>query len=111
MKNFIGALFILGSLSLSAFGANIELTKATWVGQTQLQPGVYKVEVKDGKLILKSGKIEAASVPVTTEDAKAKYSNTEVETRDAKVTAIRLGGTAIRILLPAAPMNLTGGGN
>ena len=98
-------MFGLGTVALavaSAAGSNrVDLTQPAWVGDTQLKPGSYKVDVEGGTAVFTSGKT-VVKAPVTVEKADHTVSMTEVETtKGSKITEIRLAGTSTRLIFKA----------
>jgi hypothetical protein len=72
------------------------------VGGTELQPGEYKLDVQDTKVIvLKNGK-QTAESEVKVETTDTKFSGTSVRYANGdgkyKVQEIRLGGTKTKLV-------------
>ena len=67
------------------------------VAGTEVKPGEYRLEVKDGKAVLKQGKtvVEAA---VRVETADKKFSDNSIKYEGSKVQEIRIGGTTTRLV-------------
>jgi hypothetical protein len=99
MKKLLTLAFGLSCLALSAFGASLTVTTAVTAGTAQMKPGEYKFELQGDKLVFKSGKTVVAEVPATSETATAKFRDTTYESKDGKITAIRVGGSTTRIVL------------
>lgn len=99
MKKFLSAIFCLSMLALNAFGAGFTVTSPIKAGSIELKPGAYKFEVQGEKVVFKEGRTVVAEVPVTTETAAKKYTDTTYESADGQITAIRVGGTTTRIVL------------
>src|ERR1700686_2531985 len=78
---------------------NVDLSSSTWVGQTQLKPGQYKVDVEGDKAVFKSGKSTVAEAPATAQQNSQKYSSTTLLTTSAKLQEIHVVGTYVRIVL------------
>lgn len=98
------ATFAIGIAS-AASSYNVKFYAPVWVGETQLKPGDYKVEMQGDKAIFKSGK-STVEVPAKMEKSDKKYNFTSFATADSKVTEIDLGGTNTKILFgPAASGN------
>jgi hypothetical protein len=91
------ALGILGAASYT-----LTVTDPVWVGNTQLKPGDYKVEVQGGQAIFKSGK-QTVEAPAVEEKADKKFPYTSFDSVDSKIREIHLGGTTTTIKLMNAP--------
>lgn len=106
-------MFGLGTVALaiaSAAGSNrIDLSQPTFVGNTQLKPGSYKVAVQGGTAVFTNGKT-VVEAPVTVENSDHAVSLTEVETKGSKITEIRLGGTTTRLIFKDATTSGTSAG-
>jgi hypothetical protein len=99
MKKLLTVAFGLSCVALSAFGASLTVTSAIGAGSAQMKPGEYKFEMQGDKLVFKSGKTVVAEVPAVSETAPKKFNDTTYESKDGKITAIRVGGTNTRIVL------------
>jgi hypothetical protein len=99
MKKLLTLAFGFICVALSAFGASLTVTSAISAGGTQLKPGEYKFEMRGDKVVIKSGKTMIAEVPAAAETATAKFRDTTYESKDGKITAIRVGGSTTRIVL------------
>ncbi|MEO8100508.1 MAG: hypothetical protein ABI811_22610 [Acidobacteriota bacterium] len=97
----LGLAVILSAAASAASAYKVELTSATSVGGTQLQPGQYKVEVTGDKAVFTSGKKVVAETPVTVETGAKKYSDTQVSTINSTMQSIAVGGTTMKIVLKA----------
>src|SRR5262245_61931454 len=101
----------LGTLALSVANAasskSVNLTSSVWVGDTQLKPGQYKVELVGDKAMFKSGK-NVVEVPAKLETVDRKFADTSVETTDSKVKEVRLGGTNTKIVLKSGSVSAAG---
>ena len=79
----------------------VTLFQPSLVNGTELQPGEYKVEVKDNKAIISKGK-QSVEASVKTEAAESKFSSTSVryENGDGKyrLQEIRIGGTNTKLI-------------
>ena len=106
-------MFGLGTVALaiaSAAGSNhIDLSQPTWVGNTQLKPGSYKVAIQGSTAVFTNGKT-VVEAPVTVENTDHTVSLTEVETKASKITEIRLGGTSTRLIFKDATTGGTSAG-
>ena len=67
------------------------------VAGTDLKAGEYKLEIKDGKAVLKQGNtvVEAA---VRVETADKKFADNAIKYEGSKVQEIRIGGTTTRLV-------------
>jgi hypothetical protein len=99
----------LATLALGVASAassySVVLTSNTWVGNTELKPGEYKLQVEANQATFKRGKV-SAEVPVTVENSANKFSNTSLNIESSKLQSIDLGGTKTKIVL--APAKSTG---
>ena len=89
------------TLALGIVGAasyTLTLTDPVWVGNTELKPGDYKVEVQGGQAIFKSGKV-TVEAPAVEEKADKKFPYTSFDSVDSKIREIHLGGTTTTIKL------------
>lgn len=98
------------TLSLATFALAVASAASTYkvtlfqpslVNGTELQPGEYKVEVKDNKAIISKGK-QSVEAPVTTETADSKFSSTTVRYQNGdgkyRLQEIRIGGTNTKLI-------------
>lgn len=102
MKNLLLTFATLGLAAASAASSyKVTLFQPSIVAGKELQPGVYKVELKDSTAVLSKGK-ESVEAPVKTETAESKFSSTSVRFKNGdgkyRLEEIRLGGTATKIL-------------
>src|SRR5207302_1608132 len=100
---FTKMMLCLGTLALGVATAetrySLELGASTWVGNTELKPGKYKVAMQGDKAVFTSG-TRVAEAPASLVSGTQKYRDTAVETNaESKITAIQLGGTSAKILL------------
>ena len=100
--------FTLGVASLAlavvasaASSYKLNLTNPTWVGDTQLKPGEYKVEVQNGTAVFKGDK-QTAQAPAVEEKADKKFPYTSFEAKDSKLNEIHFGGTNVKVVLKGA---------
>lgn len=100
------------TLALATFGLavasaassyNVTLNSPTWVGETKLNAGEYKVQIVGEKAVFKSGKTTAES-PVTVGTNDRKFNLTSAQVVDSKIKEIDLGGTKTKIMFPSASM-------
>jgi hypothetical protein len=89
-----------GTLALAIASAassySVTLFQPSVVGDKELKPGDYRIEVDGDKAIIKSGK-QSIEAPVKTETGDKKFPQTTVRYSNADgryhVAEIRLGGT------------------
>ncbi len=98
-------LIVGGVLSLGAALAasnSLRLADNLWLGQTQLKPGNYKVQVEGNKVTLTMGKT-VVEVPGKVEQNATKYQTTEYTTEKVNgklsLQEIDLGGTNSKIVV------------
>jgi len=99
------ALFLCLLITAISFAASssyrVTLFQSSVVSGTELQPGDYKLELKDNTAVITKGKqtVEAA---VKVETGDNKFNSTSVRYMNAdgkmKVQEIRLGGTKTRLV-------------
>jgi hypothetical protein len=95
------ALFTLTVVSAKTY--NITLVNPTKAGAVQLQPGQYKLEVKDGNAIFTDGanSRKTFTTPVKVQEADKKYDDTRViSSKDGefdKINEIDLGGSKTKL--------------
>lgn len=95
-----------GVLSLGvAFGASshkVTIVDPTWVGQTELKPGDYNVQMQGDKATLKLGKqvVELPAKMETSSSEKFQYTQLGTKSVDGKsqLQEIDLGGTNSKIV-------------
>ncbi|SRR5579871_6438770 len=92
------ATFALAVASAASSHYNLRLDSAQWVGDKQLKPGNYKIEVSNDKAVFKTGKT-VVEVPATVQQANQKYVRTSYASVNSKITEIDLGGTTTKIVL------------
>jgi hypothetical protein len=102
MKRRILFSFAVAGLAIaSARSYTVNLFQPAMVGNTQLKPGEYRVEVVDQKAVFRNGKIESQT-PVKVEDNDSKYGSTTVRfsNGDGKmhVQEIHIGGTKTKLV-------------
>jgi hypothetical protein len=89
------------TLALGIMGAasyTLTLTDPAWVGNTQLKPGEYTVQMKGGEAVFKSGKV-TVEAPAVEQKADKKFPYTSFDSLDSKIQEIHLGGTSTTIKL------------
>jgi len=95
-----GSVLSLG-VALAASSYSVKVIDPTWIGQTELKPGDYKVQIEGDKVQFKMGKtvIEAAA---KLETSTSKFSYTQLGTKlvdgKSKLEEIDLGGTTSKIV-------------
>jgi len=102
MKAFLLSFATLGLAIASAAGSyKITLFQPSIVAGIELQPGVYKVEVKDNTAVISKGK-QSVEAPVKAETADSKFASTTVRYKNGdgkyRVDEIRFGGTNTKIV-------------
>ncbi len=99
----------LATLALGVASAassySVVLTSNTWVGNTELKAGEYKMQLESNQATFKHGKT-TASVPVSVENSATKFSNTALNIESSKLQSIDLGGTKTKVVF--APAKSTG---
>jgi hypothetical protein len=85
----------------SAKTYTVNLYQAVAFGEVELAPGEYKVEVNEGKAVIRNGKVHGESA-VKVEDGNDKFDRTTVRFDTAggknKIQEIRLGGTKTKLV-------------
>lgn len=94
------ATFALAAAS-AASSYRITVNDPMWLGNTQLKPGNYKVEVEGNKVTLKSGK-EVVEATAKVEENAQKFDSTALVAEQAdgksKLSEIRVGGSKTKIV-------------
>ena len=80
---------------------SLKLSTAIAVGDKQLKPGDYQVELVGDKAVFKNGKT-VVEVPATVQKNDTTYSVTSYQSKDSKIEEIDLGGTNTRIVFATA---------
>ena len=93
--------FVLAVAASAASSYKLNIINPTWVGDTQLKPGEYKVEVQNGQAIFK-GEKQTAQTAVVEEKGDKKFPYTTFESKDSKINEIHFGGTNVKLLLKGA---------
>jgi hypothetical protein len=100
MKKFFfcfPTLALAAAFAASSYHVTI-FEQSTAAGKT-LQPGDYKLELKNDAVILKHNK-EVTEIPARVEPAKSKFDSTSIRYNDKhQMQEIRLGGTNKRVIL------------
>jgi hypothetical protein len=102
MKRRLLFTFALAGLAVaSAKSYTVNLFQPAMVGNTELKPGEYKIEVVDQKAVIRNGKIESQT-PVKVETGDVKYDTTTVRfsNGDGKmhILEIHIGGTKTKLV-------------
>jgi hypothetical protein len=102
MKNILLSFATLGLAVASAASTHkLTLFQPSIVAGTELQPGVYKVEVKDNTAVISKGK-QSVEAPIKAETADTKFASTTVRYKNGdgkyRVDQIRFGGTNTKIV-------------
>lgn len=100
-KKLLVSVMALAGMALAAGKSyTVKLYGPAMVGSTELKAGEYKVEVDNGKAMIKSGKtVKEADVKV--ENAEAKYTATTVKLgagEKPQIQEIRIGGTSTKLV-------------
>ncbi|HLW76398.1 MAG TPA: hypothetical protein VKS01_05420 [Bryobacteraceae bacterium] len=95
------ATLALGIASAASHSFTMTITHATFVGNTQLNAGDYKVQPEGDKIAIKVGK-SVVDVPAKVETADKKFDSTTIRINDKtqKIEEIHVGGTNMRIVFP-----------
>lgn len=100
-KRLLILLVVLAVGIASAKTYSLTLFQPSLVAGTELKPGEYRVEVRDGKVVIRSGKLRVEA-PVKVETAEAKFTSTSVRYAGgegvARIQEIRLGGTNLKLV-------------
>ncbi len=101
MKRFLFAFLMLAVALASAKTYNVTLFQPSFVGGTELQPGEYKLDVQDTKVVIKAGgKLIESDVKIETADSKFSSTSVRYASGDGKyrIQEIRLGGTKTKLI-------------
>jgi hypothetical protein len=98
-------MLMLATLAVASASAatnyKVTLFQPSILAGKELQPGVYKVEVKEGSAVLSKGK-ESVEAPMRSESGEAKFSSTSVRYKNGdgkyRIEEIRFGGTNQKIV-------------
>ena len=99
-RNYVllGLTLITLSVANAASRYSLTLTAPTKVGDANLAPGEYKVEMKGDVAVFMSGKT-ATEVPASLETTKMKYQYNAVSADGSTMKEIQLGGTNTKIVI------------
>ena len=100
---FVGGLALCGLSVANAKSYHITVTDTTAVGQAQLKPGSYTVQVKGSNAVIKNDESsKTVTTPVKVQTNKTKYDTTAVDTvKDGdtvRLKSIELGGSDQELL-------------
>ena len=90
-------------LATSAFAKSYSVTlfQPSIIGGSELQPGEYKLDLNESKVVIHSGK-KTAEAQVKVETGDQKYSSTTVRYQNGdgkyRIEEIRLGGTKTKLV-------------
>jgi hypothetical protein len=101
MKNLLLAFTLLGASIAGAKTYNITLSSPAAIGNSQLERGEYKLELKGDSVLVKDGK-KVSEFPVHVENEARKFENTSITTSSQsgsnRIEEIRLGGTTVKLV-------------
>jgi len=101
MRNFLLSFAILAASVASAKSFSLTLFQPSIVGGAELQPGDYKLDLTDTKVVIHSGK-KSAEATVKVEAGDQKFGSTSVKYQNGdgkyRVQEIRLGGTKTKLV-------------
>src|SRR4051812_28431002 len=108
-RNILLGLTMLSlSVAHAASRYTVTLSAPTKVGDTRLEAGVYKVEMKGETAVFSSGK-SATEVPAAIETVDRKFKDNATSTQGSSLKEIYLGGTNTKIVIkPATSVAATG---
>lgn len=104
MKGRLLLVFALAGLAAMAGNKSYTFTlfDTATVGNMEMKPGTYKVEVADQKAIIHNGKL-TSEVPVKVETSDSKYDRTSVriskDNGKYRLDEIHVGGTNTKLVL------------
>ena len=101
-KKLLVVFAVLGLAIASAKQYSLTLFQPSVLGATELKAGDYKVEVKEDKVFVRSGKT-VGEAPVKVETGNEKFNSTSVRYANAdgkyRIQEIRLGGTNMKLVV------------
>ncbi|MBK9166867.1 MAG: hypothetical protein IPM24_05310 [Bryobacterales bacterium] len=102
LKRILTLTLILASATFaSAKSYTVKLQVPTVVAGTQLDPGSYKVDVEDSKVVIRSGRTKVET-QAAVESSETRFSSTSVRYKNGdgkyRLAEIRLGGTNTRLV-------------
>jgi endoglucanase Acf2 len=108
--NRLRLIFALQMVSVSVANAasryNLKLDNAQWVGDKQLRPGDYKLELVGDRAVFTMAKT-VTEIPATVVKADKKYSITTYQTSGSRISEIDLGGTNTKLVFGATEPGAT----
>jgi hypothetical protein len=101
-KKFLLSFAILAMSALAnAKSFSVTLFQPSLVGGAELQPGEYKLDLNESKVVIHSGK-KSAEADVKVENGDLKFSSTSVRYQNGdgkyRIQEIRLGGTKTKLV-------------
>ncbi len=98
-------LLTLAVVAVSAFASaktyNLTLYQPSIIGDTELKPGEYKVDVNEDKAVIRAGK-QKVEASAKVETSGEKYSSTSVRYKNGdgkyRLHEIRIGGTNTKLV-------------
>jgi len=101
----LGLTMLALSVAHAADRYTVVLAAPVKVGETQLEAGQYKVEMKGNTAVFTRGKT-VTEIPAAMEITSQKFTDNMVASSGATLNEIRLGGTNTKIVMkPAAAMS------
>lgn len=102
MLLFVTAALAVVSAATASYALKIDTP--TWVGNTELKAGNYRLHVEGDKAVIRQGKKTLVEVGAAMEEAPTKYSVTALLLDKAnagkpKLQEVHVGGTHTRILI------------
>src|SRR5664279_1278667 len=108
MKKLLFSLATVALAMASAASYSVKIFDPVYLNGHELKPGDYRLEVKEGTAVLKSGK-DTFESPVKVENGEGKFNTTTVRysTVAGKPTVeeIRLRGTSTRLVFNNSEMS------
>jgi hypothetical protein len=103
-KLLVSAIAFAGMALAAGKSYNVTLYGPAMIGKTELKAGEYKVEVDNGKAVIKSGKTQKEA-DIKVENADTKFTNTVVRLgagEKPQIQEIRIGGTNQKLVFTGA---------
>ena len=101
MKKLILTFAVAGLSLVSAKSYDLTLFNPVNIGASTIMSGMYKLEVKGDRLLLKDGK-KIDEFPVQVQNGSQKFDSTTLTVSSSNGTAqiqeIRLGGTSVKLV-------------
>lgn len=102
MKRLMIAFGLVGLSIATAETYKVTLYQPSLVKGTELKPGNYKLDVKDNKVTILSGKKAAAEAAIKVESDAQRFNSTTVRYANSNgklaIQEIRIGGTNTRLV-------------